>query len=61
MDPRGFPTTLPECQRVFPDDRACGPVGEPFSRLVTSRPVCVVCAWANIKAALFGPDEPEGG
>ena len=23
MDPRGFPTTLPEFQRVFPDDRAC--------------------------------------
>lgn len=23
MDPRGFPTTLPEFQRVFPDARAC--------------------------------------
>ena len=23
MDPRGFPTTLPEFQRVFPDDAAC--------------------------------------
>lgn len=23
MDPRGFPTSLPEFQRVFPDDRAC--------------------------------------
>ena len=23
MDPRGFPMTLPEFQRVFPDDRAC--------------------------------------
>lgn len=23
MDPRGFPTTLPEFQRVFPDDEAC--------------------------------------
>ena len=23
MDPRGFPTTLPEFQRVFPDDKAC--------------------------------------
>ena len=23
MDPRGFPTTLPEFQRVFPDDGAC--------------------------------------
>ena len=23
MDPRGFPTTLPEFQRAFPDDRAC--------------------------------------
>jgi hypothetical protein len=23
MDPRGFPTTLPKFQRVFPDDRAC--------------------------------------
>ena len=23
MDPLGFPTTLPEFQRVFPDDRAC--------------------------------------
>jgi hypothetical protein len=23
VDPRGFPTTLPEFQRVFPDDRAC--------------------------------------
>lgn len=23
MDPRGFPTTLPDFQRVFPDDRAC--------------------------------------
>ena len=23
MDPRGFPTTLPEFQRVFPDDSAC--------------------------------------
>ena len=24
MDPRGFPTTLPEFQKVFPDERACG-------------------------------------
>ena len=23
MDPRGFPTTLPEFQKVFPDDAAC--------------------------------------
>lgn len=23
MDPRGFPTTLPEFQQVFPDDKAC--------------------------------------
>ncbi len=23
MDPRGFPTTLPEFQQVFPDDEAC--------------------------------------
>ncbi len=23
MDPRGFPTTLPEFQRVFPDDESC--------------------------------------
>jgi len=23
MDPRGFPTSLPEFQRVFPDDKAC--------------------------------------
>jgi hypothetical protein len=23
MDPRGFPTSLPEFQRVFPDDAAC--------------------------------------
>jgi hypothetical protein len=23
MDPRGFPTTLPEFRRLFPDDRAC--------------------------------------
>jgi hypothetical protein len=23
MDPRGFPTSLPEFQKVFPDDRAC--------------------------------------
>ena len=23
MDPRGFPTSLPEFQRVFPDDQAC--------------------------------------
>src|ERR1035441_10342189 len=23
MDPRGFPMTLPEFQRVFPDDAAC--------------------------------------
>ncbi|MCH7615194.1 MAG: transposase [Nitrospinae bacterium] len=23
MDPRGFPTTLKEFQRVFPDDAAC--------------------------------------
>jgi hypothetical protein len=23
MDPRGFPTTLPEFQKVFPNDRAC--------------------------------------
>ena len=23
MDPRGFPTTLPEFQRVFPDEAAC--------------------------------------
>jgi hypothetical protein len=23
MDPRGFPTTLPEFQRVFPDPEAC--------------------------------------
>jgi hypothetical protein len=23
MDPRGFPTTLPEFQRVFPNDEAC--------------------------------------
>ncbi|MEE9424420.1 MAG: transposase, partial [Methylococcales bacterium] len=23
MDPRGFPTTLPEFQRVFPDNDAC--------------------------------------
>lgn len=23
MDPRGFPTSLPEFQRVFPDDSAC--------------------------------------
>ena len=23
MEPRGFPTTLPEFQRVFPDDGAC--------------------------------------
>ena len=23
MDPRGFPTTLPEFQRVFPSDAAC--------------------------------------
>lgn len=23
MDPRGFPTSLPEFQRVFPDDHAC--------------------------------------
>ena len=23
MDPRGFPTTLPEFQRVFPNDAAC--------------------------------------
>jgi transposase-like protein len=23
MDPRGFPTTLPEFQAVFPDDKAC--------------------------------------
>ncbi len=23
MDPRGFPTTLPEFQQVFPDDQAC--------------------------------------
>jgi hypothetical protein len=23
VDPRGFPTSLPEFQRVFPDDRAC--------------------------------------
>src|SRR5260370_22351526 len=23
MDPRGFPTPLPEFQRVFPDDAAC--------------------------------------
>lgn len=23
MDPRGFPTTLPEFQRVFPHDTAC--------------------------------------
>ena len=23
MDPRGFPTSLPEFQKVFPDDNAC--------------------------------------
>lgn len=23
MDPRGFPTSLPEFQRVFPDDASC--------------------------------------
>ncbi len=23
MDPRGFPTNLPEFQRVFPDNDAC--------------------------------------
>jgi hypothetical protein len=23
VDPRGFPTTLPEFQRVFPDPEAC--------------------------------------
>jgi hypothetical protein len=23
MDPRGFPTSLPEFQRVFPNDAAC--------------------------------------
>lgn len=23
MDPRGFPTSLPEFQKVFPDDSAC--------------------------------------
>ena len=23
MDPRGFPTSLPDFQKVFPDDTAC--------------------------------------
>ena len=44
-----------KARKPWPPETPCykcgGPVGEPFSRLVTSRPVCVVCAWANIMLA----------
>ena len=53
-----------KARKPWPPETPCykcgGPVGEPFSRLVTSRPVCVVCAWANIKAALAAHAADDG-
>src|SRR5450755_2293399 len=43
MDPRGFPTSLPEFQRVFPDDGACARYLE--SLRWPSGFVCLKCGW----------------
>jgi hypothetical protein len=46
-----------KARKPWPPETPCykcaGPVGEPWHHLVSSRPVCPVCAWANIERALF--------
>ena len=43
MDPRGFPTTLPEFQKVFPDDAACARYLEALR--FPSGFTCPKCGW----------------
>ena len=45
MDPRGFPTSLPEFQRVFPDDAACEKYLENLRW--PNGFVCPKCGWAG--------------
>jgi hypothetical protein len=54
-----------KARKPWPPETPCykcgGPVGQPFTRLTTSRPVCPACAWANIERALFSDDAKPGG
>jgi len=45
MDPRGFPTSLPEFQKVFPDDDACAKYLEALRW--PSGFVCPDCGWTG--------------
>ena len=45
MDPRGFPTSLPEFQRVFPDDAACAKYIEKLRW--PNGFACPKCEWAG--------------
>ena len=45
MDPRGFPTSLPEFQKVFPDDAACAKYLENVRW--PSGFVCSDCGWTG--------------
>jgi hypothetical protein len=45
MDPRGFPTSLPEFQKVFPDDSACADYLEKLRW--PNGFVCPDCGWTG--------------
>ena len=50
-----------KARKPWPPETPCykcgGPVGEPFAPWPASKPVCPVCALANIEAVLFAPDD----